>query len=231
MVLGRFFEAGRKEEMDKPRENEKLIDQVEEEYAALVTYEMSVKKWDELEALEHDGKTLFPDVLHERKGREFSQVRVAFLVPKQPELRKARRQAREIFAEEGLDEEKDRAQFSDLEDACILWLALRSPTAPYEPFEVDPRALEARFDRDVLKLAWAKLEGYRRVLDPRPAAITREQVIAAVAAIAKRRDISPLHVFDGPAQNACVVFMACLLQSFMTLQSSQPSSESSTPEA
>lgn len=226
-----FFIREGMHEMEKPRDDERVIDQVEEEYAALVTYEMAAKKWDELEAAEFGGRLLFPDVLHRRLANgKFEAERVSFRVPRQKELRAARSEARSIAAADGIDEEKDRGLFEDLGDTCILWHAIRNSTPPYEPLEIDPQALEARYDRDVLKLAWAKLEGYRRIIDPRPAAISREQVLAVVGSIAKRRDISPLHVFDGPAQSACIVFMASLLVKFMTPPSSPPSSESSTPE-
>lgn len=217
---------------DEREARQKVIDQVEEEYAKLVAYELSSKKWEELEAIEFNDRLLFPDVLHVRKKNgEFEAVKITFRVPRLPEIREARAEAKRMAREAEIDPDVDKDLFGDLDISCLLWHAIRNNTAPYEPYEVDVEALEKKFDRDVLKLAWAKLEGYRRVVDPRPAAITREQVLAVVASIAKKRDISPLHVFDGPAQSGCVVFMASLLQKFLTSEPSKPSSESSTPEA
>ncbi len=216
---------------DEREARQKVVDQIEAEYAQLVAYELSAQKWEELEAIEFSDRLLFPDVLHVRKkSGEFEQIKVAFRVPRSPELREARAEARVLAKENEIDPELDKDLFGDLDCSCILWRAIRNSTAPYEPYALDVEELEKKFDRDVLKLAWAKLEGYRRVVDPRPAAITREQVLAVVASIAKKRDISPLHVFDSPAQSSCVVFMACLLQRFLTLEPSKPSSESSTPE-
>ncbi len=210
---------------------EKPVDQVAEEYARLVTYELSAKTWEELEAVEFNDRLLFPDVLHVRKkDGTFKPEKVAFRVPRGPEIREARAQAKLLATEQGINKADDPELFDDLDNTCILWRALRSATEPHEPFEVDVAALEKRFDRDVLKLAWAKLEGYRRTTDPRPAAITKEQILMVVAAIAKRRAISPLLVFDGPAQDSCVVFMASLLSRLLTSPASQPWSESSTPE-
>ncbi len=211
--------------------SEKIVDQTEEEYAELIAYELSAKKWEELEAFEHLDQLHFPDVLHVRKqSGKFEQLKVCFRVPRSKDLRTARAEAKRIAAEDGIDQEKDKGQFDDLENACILWRALRSTSAPYEPLFIDVEELETKIDRDVQKLAWQKLEGYRRVIDLRPAAITRKQCLMVVAMAAKKRDISPLLVFDGPAQTACIVFMASLLQRFLTGQPSSQSSESSTPE-
>jgi hypothetical protein len=215
------------EEEDK---RTRLVDQVEEEYAALVAYELSAAKWEQLEAVEAGDELHFPDVLHvRRKTGEFEPVPVMFAVPLQPTMRKARVLAKQLAARDKIDQEADKNLFDDLENACILWYAIRSATPPFEPYAYDVDALEKKFGRDVLKLAWQKLEGYRRVVDPRPASITKEQCLAVVGSIAGRRAISPLLVFDGPAQTACIVFMASLLQSFLTQLSSPPSSESSTP--
>lgn len=227
MTFGKAKVMSEEQDQEHDADRRKVVDQIEEEYAQLVAYELSAQKWEELEAIEFNTRLIFPDALHVRKrDGSFEQVKVAFRVPRGPELREARQEARQLAAEDGIDEHKDRELFADLDTTCILWRAIRNTTAPYEPFESDVAALEKRFDRDVLKLAWAKLEGYRRVVDPRPAAITKEQVLAVVDAIAKRRDISPLHVFDGPAQSACVVFMASLLTRLGTLELSKPSSGS-----
>ena len=217
--------------MSDGRAIEKTVDQVEEEYAALVTYELSVAKWEDLEAVEFNDRLLFPDVLHIRqKDGTFKQKKVAFRVPRGKELRVARAMAREIAEREKIDPVADKQLFEDLDDTCIMLGAIRMPTEPHDPLAIDVDDLEKQLvDRDVLKLAWGKLEGFRRVVDPRPAAITREQVLAVVASISRKRDISPLHVFDGPAQTACVVFMASLLQRFLTSEPSKPSSESLTP--
>ncbi len=209
---------------------QKVVDQLEEEYAKLVAYELSAKTWAELEAIEFNDRLLFPDVLHvRRKSSEFEMVKVAMRVPRAPELRKARAEAKLLAASAGINPEADRDIFGDLECSVILQMALRSPTDPFEPFCSDVSELENRFDRDVLKLAWSKLEGYRRVVDPRPAAITREQIIGVTAAIAKKRDITPLAVFDSPAQNSYIIFTASLLQRSGMLESLLPSSESSMP--
>lgn len=213
-------------------EDVKPVDQVAAEYARIVAYEVSAKKWEELEAIEFNDRLLFPDVLHVRqKDGTFKQIKMAFRVPRPKELREARAECKRLASEQGIDPKADEGLFEDLDNACILWRSLRSDTAPHEPFALDVEDLEKRFDRDVLKLAWAKLEGYRRVVDPRPAAITQEQVLLVVAAIAKRRAIDPLLVFDGPAQHSCIVFMASLLTKCLTSQPSPPSSETSTQAA
>lgn len=212
-------------------EDTKPVDQVAEEYAKLVAYELGAKKWEELEALEFQDRLLFPDVLHVRqRDGSFKQVKVAFRVPRPKELREARAECKRLAADQGIDPKDDAGLFEDLDNACILWRSIRNTTEPHEPFALSVDDLENRFDRDVLKLAWAKLEGYRRNVDPRPAAITKDQALLVVAAIAKRRAIDPLLVFDGPAQNSCVVFMASLLTRLMTSQPSLQLSEISTPE-
>lgn len=219
--------------MTEPTRDEDVrpVDQVAEEYAKIVAYEIAAKPWAELHALESGDSLIFPDVLHVRqKDGSFKQIKVAFQVPRSKQLRESRAEAKLLAANQNIDQTTDAALFEDLYDNCILWRALRSDTPPHEPFAMSVEDLENRFDRDVLKLAWSKLEGYRRVVDPRPAALTKEQCLLVVAAIAKRRAIDPLHAFDGPAQSSCIVFMASLLTRLLTQQPSSQSSENSTPE-
>jgi hypothetical protein len=212
----------------------KLVEQAATDYAELIVSELSAKRWEELEALEfpENGGTLyFSETLQRRRANgKFEEIKIKLRVPLLPEIRAARKEAHELAKQDGIDPKRDVDLFNDLDNACILWRAIRSDTAPFEPWAMDVRDLEKRLDKPCLMMAWGKLEGYRRVIDPRPIGLNRAQLLGLVAAIAEGRNISPLLVIDSPAQAAFVIFMASLLRSFLTSKSLWPLSGTSTPE-
>jgi hypothetical protein len=189
------------------------------------------RTWEELEAIEQNDSIYFPEKLWRRKANgKFEAEKVTVRVPRLPEMRAARAEAKKIAAEDGIDPKLDPIEFENLEDVCILARAVRNSTAPFEQLHPDPRVFEKKYDEASLTQLKVKMGAYKELLDPRPAKITREQFIATIAAVAERRDISPLRVIAGSAANSCIVTMASLLHSLMTRQPSSPSSESSTPE-
>jgi hypothetical protein len=189
------------------------------------------KSWGELEVLEHAGYLLFPEKLYQRqKDGTFKETPICIRVPREPEVRTARIKARKICEDEGLDPAKDPDLFDNVDAVCLLSVAIRNTTEPHEPFEPDPKRLERVYDKGSIMALWAKLDGLTQLVNPRPSDISEEQMIALTAAIAKERNIHPLHVFDGPAQNDYIVTMASLLHSLLEQKSSSESSGTSTPE-
>lgn len=179
------------------------------------------KTWDELETLEHAGYLLFPDTLRRRKrDGTWEEIPVTLRVPREPETRRARVQARQWAKEEGLDPQLDPDVFDNMDTMCILAMAIRNATPPHEPWEPDPKVLESKYDRPCLDAMWAKLEALRTVIDPRPNQLSEEDIAAVIASIASTRTTVPLAVFAGAAQNSCVVSMAEQLMSLLGSKSS-----------
>lgn len=189
--------------------------------------------WAQLEVVEHAGYLLFPDKLYKAdKNGKMTPEDVMIRVPRFHELRQARVKAREIADEEGIDETKDAHLFENLENMCIMAIAIRSPTEPYEPFISDvqggARTLEKKYDVASLMQIWGKIDKLHQLIDPAPEAITRPEMMALLSAIAEARNVLPLLVYGQGAQSFFIVTMADLLLSYLERKSSSESSEHST---
>jgi len=196
--------------------------------------ELKVRSWKDYEVIEHeDLGGLFLDRLWKRDlvTGEWGSLPVRFRVPSPREVRAQRVLAREIAAKEKLDPEKDPDIFENLDVACLLHIVIRDPVAPFAPLALDPRDLEKRLSKDQLKQAWKKLADYQRLLDPEPADITADQMVALSALIVRERSIRPLRVFDSVSQATYVLSMAELHVISLHDKSSQESSEPSTPDS
>ena len=212
---------------DKPEEERDWRDDAHPH----VVEQLLGKSWGELEVLEHYGYLLFPDSIYKRKkDGTFDEIKVCLRVPRQHELRKARVEARKIALEDGLDLERDKDLFNDLETVCTLSIVIRNRTAPHEPMIPDPRELERDYDRASLMQLWAKVDSLNQVIDPAPHNISEEEMFALIAAIAKDRSISPLAVYAAGSLDTFVIFMASLLVNFLVSKSSSEQSDSSTQE-
>lgn len=191
------------------------------------------KSWGELEVIENNGKLLFPEHIYRRAGTgKFEEEKVLLRTPNEREMRVARVEARKQAVKEGLDLDRDRDLVDNLETSHILAVCIRnaspgkSPDGStyHEPLVCDAEELEQRYERATLTQVWAKIDALSHVLDPRPDNMSKEELLALIAAIAKERNIRPLVVYGAGAQNSFVVSMATLL---MTLLASRSSSVSS----
>lgn len=181
------------------------------------------KDWSQLQVLELDGDMVFPEKLYRRKATGgFEGVPILIRIPREPDLRKARVDSRVWAMGDGLDLDRDRDLVEQMETLCILSAVIlngspakdpRTDKVFHEPWEPDPKILEKRYERSSLTQLWAKIESLAQVLDPRPNALSPEETLVVIAAIAKARSISPLHVYGPGAQNSLVVSMATLLLS------------------
>lgn len=220
------------EQFGGEEELEKVVDQVAEEFAALTALELSTKKWSELEAIEHQDRLLFPEHLNRRRANgTFEQVPIMLRIPRDPEMRDARKRCKIIAARTDIDPKADVDLYSQLDNVCVLWHAVRNTSAPYEPLYGDPEEFERTYDRATMAQLWGKLEGYRRANDPRPSALSRDQLFALIASIAEGKKITPLLAFDSASQAAFIIFMASLLAILTTRRSSSEPSAPSTPES
>lgn len=186
------------------------------------------KSWGDLEVLEHDGRLLFPEKIYKRNARgKFDGQDVLLRVPREPDLRWARVEARRMALdhEPPLDLDRDRDLVDNLESMCLLSRCMRDPKDPKVEFDPFPSHLESSWDKESLLQLYEKLDRLTQVIDPRPEEITEEQMIALAAAIVKERHILPLAVFGPAAQNTCIVYMAERLLISLASKSSSDSSE------
>lgn len=184
-----------------------------------IVAEFLSKTWADLEPLEFAGYLLFPDVVkRRRKDGSFEEIPICLRVPREPELRKARLDARAWAKEEGLDPELDPLHFDNLDTWCILSIAIRNRTEPHEPWEPDPKRLEREYDVPSLEYLWAKLEAYRVVIDPRPEDLGEDETLAVIAMIANTANVAPLAGLGSRAQNGLIVTMA---RRFLSSQTSK----------
>ena len=187
------------------------------------------KTWGELEVLENDGYLLFPEKLYRRSlGGKFEAEDVLIRIPREPEQRKARIDARALALEEGLDLDRDADLVENLETTCLMTLCIRNANVGkgadgkefYEPWILDPRQLEKRYDQSSLTQLFAKIESLALVVDPRPNSIGNMELLTLISAISKERNIAPLHVFGPGVQNSCIVSMADLCLRLLASRSS-----------
>ena len=178
------------------------------------------KRWEELEAVELDSGLLFPAEVVRRKGKGWERIPVLLKVPREPDTRRARLKARAWAAEEGLDPEVDSMLFDNMDTMCILSECIRNTTAPYEAWEPFPTELEAKYDRPSLDAVWATIDALKTIIDPRPDALSEEQLVAVIGTIARCRNIVPLAAFGGEFQTNFVVTMAVRLQAYLDSKSS-----------
>ena len=186
-----------------------------------IVHQLLCKSWGEFEALEFAGYLLFPDRIYKReKSGKFQEIDIVLRVPREPELRKARVQARQIATEDGLDPLLDSDMVDNLEVICTLAISIRNCSSPHEPWEPDPRTLEANYDKQSLTQIWAKLQAFAEIINPAPEQISEDEVYALLCAIAKERNIRPLLVYGPDARNTFVATMASRLLSYMESKSS-----------
>lgn len=187
---------------------------------ALLLANILSKKWEDFEAEEHADYLLFPeDLIKRKKDGTFENTPIMIRVPREHEMRKARIRARGWAKKEGLEPDIDPDLFDNMDSMCVLSVAIRNNTVPYEPYEPDPERLEKVYDRVCLDALWAKLEAYRQVIDPRVANLSEEETLAIIGVIAKARNVIPLAALGGASQNSFVVTMAVRLQSLLAPKS------------
>jgi hypothetical protein len=183
---------------------------IEDKHAHVIE-QLLGKDWAGLEVLEQDGRLLFPDKIYKRKADgTFLGQDVKLQVPREPDIRWARLEARRLAAasDPPLDPNRDRDLIENLEAMCLVSRCMRDPRVPTREFDPDPSHLEESWDKSALTQIYEKLDRLAQVIDPRPEDIGEDEILAVVAAIVKARSILPLVVYGPAAQNICVVTMA-----------------------
>jgi hypothetical protein len=217
--------------MDKPQKKE--IDQDPADYARHVQAQIVVKSWSEIEVHEQEASNflVFKEAIYRRKADGSWETVDCMLHPlRGAEKRTARRNAHAMAAAEKISEERDADLYSDIDTLCILQLAIRNTTPPYEPLYGSPAELEKAFDRECLAHVFGVLDQYAKLLDPRLEVLDKVQFNTVVAAIVAGRSIRPLLAFGGAAQVSFIITMADLLHSLASGKFSPELFELSTPE-
>jgi hypothetical protein len=187
------------------------------------------RTWEELEAIEHDGRLLFKDTLKKRDARgRVVEKAVRIRVPRQLERSRARSLARKWIVELGLDEEKDAHHFDAYETICLVACAVREDAVPHEQHMLH-QDLAASCDVKTILELWDRVNFYDKLSQPRLGEVDAATFKAVVAAIARKGNLSPLVAIAGDTQDAFVVRMAEELMSSPTFSASSRSPATSTP--
>jgi hypothetical protein len=185
------------------------------------------KTVEELAAIEHGGRTLFPDKIQRVKpDGSLEGVDVYVRVPRPVEVMQARKEARDFFKKQGLDASVDADLFEQLDTMSTLARALRSKDKPHDQFQPLEYLLSndpgKGFDTESLLDVWTRLEVYRKMIDPRVTDVKEDDVIRAAYAVDRTQNLSPLAGIAGHELDSFIVTMASqLVRSLMQLQSSR----------
>lgn len=193
--------------------------------------ELGGRTWEELEVRQHEsGRLMFPDRLRRRNAKgEVVETRVCVRIPTPGDEIRARTDARIWFAKlQGLDADRDKGLFDQMEQICLLARAIRTPEAPH-PQLVTYEEL-AEYEEATLQDLLERINVYKTLLDPREAITDEETFWRKVIAIGKQANLLPLADIVGREQPSFIVRMAKEACRSPTARSYVRSSENSTPE-
>jgi len=179
--------------------------------------------WKSLEAQEYQGRLLYPGKLaRKKKDGTFEYIDIMLRVPREPELRKARVDARKSAIASGLDLDRDKDLVEDLENIHILSYCIRSSRPPstsqgpgFEQWVMSPQELEETYDRQSIMSLWQQLNSISESMSPSEDNISESQFIFMLSAMTKERSIHPLAVYGPDAQRSFILTMADRLMNYM----------------
>ena len=190
------------------------------------------KRWEELEALEHEGRTIFFDAIRRRGTGKTpgSSVRVGIRVLRKHELRAATLDAGAWAEKEGIDPVKatHKEAYEGLVQMSILARVIRDPEAPYVQHLV-AEELERQYDAGSLEEIWAKYKYYQDALDPRDPIKDDKEFWLTCLAIGRTRSLLPLTEFEPLEQIGFILRTVELALTSPTCRSFCSQFESSTP--
>jgi hypothetical protein len=171
--------------------------------------ELGGRTWQELEIIDHaDGHLLFSDALRRRgKSGAVETVPVRVKILRTQQIAEARGKCRRWCGELGLDEEKDKDIFDQLEQVCLLAGAIRDPHPPHAQ-RYQPEELAKDFDEASLQDVLGRIQALRQIIDVRESHLTEGEIWQKIAAVARAGHLLPLTDIAGPEQPSCIVFMA-----------------------
>lgn len=171
--------------------------------------ELGGRSWEELEVIEHSsGPLMFKDAIRKRgKNGTVETVPVRVQVLRVDKIAQARVDCRRLFAELGLDAEKDTDLFSEIEQVCMLALAIRDIDPPHAQAYTTRELIEG-FDEASLQDVAGRIQALRQAVDVRESRLTEDEIWQKIAAVARVGHLLPLTDIAGHEQPSCIVFMA-----------------------
>lgn len=179
---------------------------------------------EDLDIIEHEGRFAILETIHRRKPNstaiESTLVRV--WIPNHLDKAKARVEClgwvqelcrlpeRPSWTE--ACEQLGEAYVDQLDTVCLLARCVRDHDAP-EHQHLLYKDLDARYGRSALMDLWERLNHHDFQADPRQHELTEDGFWAAVQAIDRVRNPSPLAAIDGAARDSLVTSMAVRLWS------------------
>lgn len=188
--------------------------------------ELGGKTWDELEVRRHsNGRLMFPGELRRRDEKGAIVVKkVRVCVPAPDDHVAARVEAIAWFAKQkGLDRERDKDLFDEMEQLTLLARAIREHDAPH-PQLLDHAEL-ALWDEASLQDIQERINIFKLLVDPREQELDEEQFWRNLLAVGRGATIGPLVDMSGPVQLSFVLRMAKLALTCPEAQSWLRSSE------
>ena len=186
------------------------------------------KSWDDLKVIEHNEieRLLVPGVISKRKlDGTFETTDIMIRPLRENELRKCRTMARVIAKEDGIDEEKDKQLFENIEEICKLTFAIRETEHPHISVEDNPRHFEKKFDKHTIRDMVSQLDHANDLLNPRLSDLTENELMVIISKVATEENMRPFLLLEPGTAQKLIVFMASLLHPYLTEQLSHGQSE------
>jgi hypothetical protein len=193
--------------------------------------ELGGATWAELEVKQHeDGSLLFPSELRRRDTEGKLVVRkVRVRAPRPGDHLKVRVEAIAWFSRlKGLDRERDKDMFEQLEQLVLLARAIRSFEPPHEQFCAAEQL--ADWDEASLTDIQERINLFKLALEPDDGELSDEQFWPTVLAVGRSADIGPLVDIAG---RGLLSFILRTAKEASLSPNAKPwlrSSETSTPE-
>lgn len=165
--------------------------------------------WEELELIRHEsGRLLFPDKLRRRDANgNVVETKVRVWVPVPNDSVHARTEARGWFnAQKGLDPDRDKNLFEEMEQVCLLARAIRTYEAPHS--QLMQHVELAGYEESGLKDIQERINAYKAMIDPREPITTEDDFWRVLSEVARKKSILPLADIVGHEQPSCIVRMA-----------------------
>lgn len=190
---------------------------------------LRAKSWEELEALEHEGRVMFPDAIRfrDRLGA-VRDIPVLVRVLRGHERRAARAESRRRALADGLDLDRDQDLCATLDRLYQLARAIRDAKPPHDQ-HATVEMLEMGYDGTSLDELWSRYEIYCDRSDPRLEITDEATMWAALGEVARVGNILPLTGLGSLSQNASIVFGARQALTSPSCKSFLDSIDSSTP--
>jgi len=212
----------------------------------------SVLEWlggkspEELDVVEFEHRSLYPDTIKRRNPKDPSEILekpIRLRVPNSRDRALARldalQWAAELMKQQGHKPPEaltipnaeacfGRVYFDELDTKCLLARCILEHDAPHMQYLL-PELLDKNHEHASLMELWDRLNFYVSLEQVQVQELTEERFLAIVAAIDRRRNLSPFVAIGGSARDSFIISMASRLQSFLTRSCCSPSTETSTP--